>query len=164
MTSIFKLTEQQQKLKSLVESGELSPEQAADTFEGMDHELNEKIDSYCHVLNSMNADLTTIENEIERLKVLQIQKKNEIKRVKQTLMFGMQNVEKNNFDTGLFKGYIRKGSQSVKINNSEDIPAEFVEIKVTEQPDKTAIKNALKAGGKVSGAELVIGESSLVIK
>lgn len=164
MPSIFELTKQQTDLKALVESGELDQEMAADTFEGMDHELDEKINDYCRVLNSMAADLTTIENEIARLQTLKVEKQNQIKAIKKTLMFGLSGIEKSKFDTGLFKGYVRKGSQSVKVIDSNEIPSEYIEVKVTEQPDKTAIKNALKAGEKVKGAELVTGESSLIIK
>ncbi len=164
MPSIFQLTKQQADLKALVESGELDHEMAVDTFEGMDHELDEKINNYCRVLNSMVADLTTIENEIARLQTLKVEKQNQIKAIKKTLMFGLSGIEKSKFDTGLFKGHVRKGSQSVKVIDSNEIPSEYIEVKVTEQPDKTAIKNALKAGEKVKGAELVAGESSLIIK
>jgi phage host-nuclease inhibitor protein Gam len=164
MPSIFELTKEQADLKSKVEQGFFSEEDIADTFEGMEHELNDKISSYCHVLNSMNADLTTIKNEIERLKTLQNEKQNQIKRVKQTLISGLGGIDKTNFDTGLFKGHIRKGSQSVNVINSEEIPAQYIETKIVESADKTAIKNALKAGDKIPGVELITGDSSLVVK
>jgi len=164
MPSIFELTKEQAELKAKVEQGVFSEEDTADTFEGMEHELNDKISDYCHVLNSMNADLTTIKNEIDRLKTLQGEKQNQTKRIKQTLIAGLSGIEKTSFDTGLFKGHIRKGSQSVNVLNAGEIPAEYIETKVTESPDKTAIRNALKAGEKVPGAELITGDSSIVIK
>ena len=164
MPSIFELTKEQAELKAKVEQGVFSEEDTADTFEGMQHELNDKISDYCHVLNSMNADLTTIKNEIDRLKTLQGEKQNQTKRIKQTLIAGLSGIEKTSFDTGLFKGHIRKGSQSVNVLNAGEIPAEYIETKVTESPDKTAIRNALKAGEKVPGAELITGDSSIVIK
>ena len=164
MSTIFELTGEQLKLKQAIENGDLSEEMAADTFEGMEFELNDKINDYCRVLNSMNAVLVTIENEIKRLQVLQSEKKNQIKRVKQTLVVGLSTIERTNFDTGLFKGHIRKGSQSVNILNEREIPAEFIETIVTEKPDKAAIKAAMKSGEKVKGCELKTGDSSIVIK
>lgn len=164
MSTIFELTGEQLKLKQAIENGDLTEEMAQDTFEGMEFELNDKINDYCRVLNSMNADQVTIENEIKRLQVLQTEKKNQIKRVKQTLIIGLSTIEKANFDTGLFKGHIRKGVQSVNILNERDIPADFIETIVTEKPDKNAIKNALKLGEKVAGCELKTGDSSIVIK
>ena len=38
----------------------------------------------------------------------------------------------------------------------ELIPAEFVTIKQTVQPDKTAIKKAIKEGREVAGAKVVV--------
>ncbi len=164
MATIFELTKEQARLKDLVESGELTEEMAADTFEGMEFDLDNKINDYCRVINSMNADLTTIENEISRLSVLKSEKQNQIKNIKRTLMLGLNGIEKTKFDTGLFKGHLRKGPQSVVITNEGDIPAEYITVKVTEQPDKAALKAALKLGDKIKGCELATGESSLVIK
>ena len=164
MPSIFELTKDQEELKRKVEDGLFSEEDVADTFEGMEHELNDKISSYCHVINSMSADQATIENEIKRLQGLLSEKKNQIKSIKRTLITGLSGIEKTKFDTGLFKGHIRKGSQSVNVLNPSDIPSDYIEVKVTEAPDKTAIKNALKSGESVPGAELVTGDSSLIIK
>jgi hypothetical protein len=164
MPSIFELTKEQAELKQKVEDGLFSEDDVQDTFEGMEHELNEKISNYCHVINSMTAEQTTIENEISRLQVLLGEKKNQIKRVKQTLIAGLSGIEKTKFDTGLFKGHIRKGVQSVNIVNVSDIPEKFIEVKVQEVPDKTAIKSALKAGERIPGVELKTGDSSLVIK
>lgn len=164
MSTIFELTGEQLKLKQAIESGELTEEMAADTFEGMEFELNEKINDYCRVINSMEADLTTIENEINRLSVLKSEKKNQIKRIKQTLLNGLSAIEMTKFDTGLFKGHTRKGSVSVNVLNESEIPAEYIEMIVQEKPDKNAIKAALKLGEKIPGVELKTGESSLVIK
>jgi len=164
MTTMRELTKDQADLKALVEAGEICESIASDTFEGMQYEIDQKITNYCQVINSMESDLTVIQNEFARLKVLETQKKNQIKALKQHFMHGLIGLDQNSFDVGLFKGHIRKGSQSVKVSNADDIPAQFIETKVQQVPDKTAIKNALKAGEKVSGAELVTGESSLIIK
>jgi hypothetical protein len=164
MSTIFELTGAQLDLKQAIENGELTDEMAADTFEGMEHELDAKLNDYCRVINSMNADLTTIENEIKRLQVLQGEKKNQIKQIKKTLVTGLSVLERTNFDTGLFKGHIRKGSQSVNVINESQIPADFIETIVTEKPDKTAIKQALKMGEVIPGCELKTGDSSLIIK
>lgn len=164
MPSIFELTKEQADLKSLIESGELSQEDAADTFEAMQLEFDDKVKAYCVVTRSMELELENLTSELDRLSKLKTQKQNEIKRIKQTLIAGLKNADITKFDVGTFKGHIRSGVQSVKILNADAIPAEYVEVKVTDVPDKTAIKNALKAGEKIEGVELVTGDSSLVIK
>ena len=46
-------------------------------------------------------------------------------------------------------------SSSVEITDSESLPKQILRTKTVVEPDKTAIKNALKAGEKIQGAQLV---------
>ena len=46
-------------------------------------------------------------------------------------------------------------SSSVEITDSESLPEKFLRTKTVVEPDKTAIKNALKAGEKIQGVQLV---------
>lgn len=46
-------------------------------------------------------------------------------------------------------------SSSVEITDSESLPEQFLRTKTVIEPDKTAIKNALKSGEKIQGAQLV---------
>lgn len=164
MPSIFELTKEQAELKAKVESGLFTEEDAADTFEMMNLEFDDKVKGYCVVIRSLELELENLTSEKNRITDLETQKKNQIKSVKQTLIAGLTNADKTKFDVTTFKGHVRKGSQSVNVLNADNIPAEYIETKVQQVPDKTAIKNALKAGEKVEGAELVTGESSLIIK
>ncbi len=46
-------------------------------------------------------------------------------------------------------------SQAVEIDDENALPPEWLAVKTTSQPDKTAIKEALKAGHLIPGAQLV---------
>ena len=46
-------------------------------------------------------------------------------------------------------------SKSVRIEFGTELPEEYIRRKVTEEPDKTAIKAALAAGKCIEGCELV---------
>jgi hypothetical protein len=46
-------------------------------------------------------------------------------------------------------------SQAVEIDDEDALPPEWLAVKTTSQPDKTAIKEALKAGHLIPGAQLV---------
>ena len=46
-------------------------------------------------------------------------------------------------------------SQAVAIDDEAALPAEWLSVKTTSQPDKAAIKEALKAGQIISGARLL---------
>ena len=46
-------------------------------------------------------------------------------------------------------------SQAVEIDNGDALPPEWLALKTTSQPDKAAIKEALKAGHLIPGAQLI---------
>jgi hypothetical protein len=46
-------------------------------------------------------------------------------------------------------------SQAVEIDDEDALPPEWLALKTTSQPDKAAIKEALKAGHLIPGAQLV---------
>ncbi|NQW38646.1 MAG: siphovirus Gp157 family protein, partial [Cyanobacteria bacterium] len=50
-------------------------------------------------------------------------------------------------------------SQAVLIDDDEALDHEWLAIKTTSQPDKTAIKEALKAGRHIEGAQLLTRRS-----
>ena len=50
-------------------------------------------------------------------------------------------------------------SESVNIIDIDALPKEYITVKTTEMPDKTAIKRALKEGTDIAGAELVINQN-----
>ena len=74
----------------------------------------------------------------------------------------MKNNNINKIQTDLATFSTRK-SKSTQIDNIEQIPSEFITVKQTFQPDKTAIKKAIEEGIEVAGAS-VIENVSLKIK
>ena len=46
-------------------------------------------------------------------------------------------------------------SQAVEIDDEDSLPPEWLALKTTSQPDKAAIKEALKAGHPIPGAQLI---------
>lgn len=162
MTTLFELTKEQQQVLNLVENGSLSQEEVADTLEALQMEIEDKVTAYCHVNRKLSSELEMLVNEEKRIKELKSQKQNEVSRLKQQLKLAMQNAGMAKIDVGLFKVSTRKGVDSVNVIDQDKLPSQF--LKTTVAPDKTAIKAALKAGEKLDGAELVAGESSLIIK
>lgn len=57
---------------------------------------------------------------------------------------------------------IQRGQQSVVVTDEEKLPEKFIRTK--REPDKTAIKEALKAGEAVEGAELSNANPYLTIR
>lgn len=167
MASIYELTSKQRELIDLVESGDISSDDAADTFEGMQGELNDKINDYLFVRRDMLDTISNIESEVDRLNELKKVKINQVKALTDRLKNNLDGINQAKFDTGLFKGCFRKGGKSIKIHKADMIPDKFVKTSVTEKVDAAQLKKAIESGEVTLSsdiAEIVIGESSLIIK
>ena len=151
----------------MVDSGDISKEDASDTFEGMQGQLNDKINDYLFVRRDMMETITNIDAEIDRLTSLKKTKQSQVKVLTERLKNNLEGVNQSNFDTGMFKGHFRKGGKSLKVHKSDQVPDKFVKTSITEKVDAAELKKAIESGEvSLSSdiAEIVTGESSLIIK
>jgi len=136
-------------------NGELSPE-LSQALAINETELKEKAINYGYVIRSFEYENDIIDAEIKRLKALKEQKEKAIQKLKDAVsdamnLYGIEKVE-----SPALKLSFRK-SESVEI--SENLDKRFMIEKVTLQPDKVAIKEAIKKGEQVEGAVLVINQN-----
>ena len=136
-------------------NGELSPE-LSQALAINETELKEKAINYGYVIRSFEYENDIIDAEIKRLKSLKEQKEKAIQKLKDAVsdamnLYGIEKVE-----SPALKLSFRK-SESIEI--SENLDKRFMIEKVTLQPDKVAIKEAIKKGEQVDGAVLVINQN-----
>ncbi len=115
-------------------------------------ELAEKSANYGLVILSNQADSNAIDAEIKRLKAMKDAIDSATDKLKEAISFAMLSHELTEVKTPLVKMSFRK-SESVHITNENELDAKFFEYKPTV--NKTAIKQAIKAGELVAGAELI---------
>jgi hypothetical protein len=114
---------------------------------------NKKSIAYLEVIGSKESFNSRIDDEIKRLHTLKRQNGVLISKLKESLLnavklFGV-------FEVGLHKFGTRKSS-SVEVDISvNELPAKYKTVKVTEQPDKVAIKAALICGDKIPGCKII---------
>ena len=117
-------------------------------------ELKNKSNNIVYVIKNLEGNNAAIDAEIERLQALKKRNSSNIDKIKANILWFMQ---ENNVDTiksDLATFSIRK-SESTDIENIEQIPQEFITVKQTFVPDKTAIKKAIKEGREVAGAKVI---------
>lgn len=136
-------------------NGELSPE-LSQALAINETELKEKAINYGYVIRSFEYENDIIDAEIKRLKALKEQKEKAIQKLKDAVsdamnLYGIEKVE-----SPALKLSFRK-SESIEI--SENLDKRFMIEKVTLQPDKVAIKEAIKKGEQVDGAVLIINQN-----
>ena len=131
-----------------IEDGEIFDLQQ---FEALQMERGQKIEGMCCYIKNLMADVVAYEAEEKRLRERRAAKEREVDRCKGYLA-GVLYGEK--FETPRCKISWRK-SDVCNVLSMEAIPDEYKRTKVTVDADKTAIKNALKAGETILGAHLV---------
>ena len=154
--NLYEMTEAARQLYDMYSAGDLPEEAVNDTLEGLG--VEGKIEDYCHVIGQFNADVVMFDNEIERLKTKKDAAKRGIDRMKAALSAYMQATNTEKTKAGTFALSFRK-SEAVIIKDELALPTEYVKTKTTTAPDKTAIKNAIKSGEVVPGAELQVNHN-----
>lgn len=105
------------------------------------------------VYRSLDEDAARVGREIERLTAMKKRLERERDRVKEGLSaaFTTLGVEKVK---GMYADISFRASEQTVIDNADELPEEYMTVKTTYTPNKTAIKEAIRAGKEVPGAHL----------
>jgi hypothetical protein len=131
--------------------GELTPELEQALIITQEN-LQEKAINYGYVIKNFESEVDIIEEEIKRLNALKKARINAVDKLKNNISDAMQLFGIMEVKAPTFKMNFRK-SESVEIYDG--LSQEYITEKVSYQPDKIAIKNAIKEGRTVNGAALV---------
>lgn len=161
--NLRELTNDQQAILSQVESGDFTLDDVSDHLELLESDRNNKIESYLHVINLLEAKLKSKTDEIKRIEALRDVEANALVNIKGWLLMSMQDGEKHEFD--LFKVSRVKGREVCKVTNSALVPDDYlIHHEETWSTDKIKLLTDLKAGAEIKGAEITTGNPSLRIK
>ena len=157
--NIFNIqNEYKQLVSELIENGgEITPELELSLQINKD-QLQSKSENYAYIIKQIDAECDVIDNEIKRLQQAKKVRENTVERLKTTLTNAMNVYEVDEIKSPLIKINFRK-SESVIVYDTNSLPHVFKTIKITETPDKAKIKEAIKSGETVVGAELVINQN-----
>lgn len=152
------------KLQALVESGEYSLDDIADTIEGEELALGDKFDGIMSLVRNLEGQAKTLGEEVSRLGDRKKSFEGQAKNLKAYILQCLQAAELKNFKTERNTLTVRKGSVSVVIDNVDALPDELVDVATVIAPDKKKIKEAIEAGTEVNGAHLEVGAESLQVR
>jgi hypothetical protein len=129
------------------ETGEIiDPEQLSNLM----MERSTKIESVALWVKNLESDAVAYKAEKEAFAIREKQATEKAKRLKEWLA---KVCEGEKFSTTRCSVSFRV-SEAVEIAEGATIPDEYMRTKTTSEPDKTAIKAALKAGAKIEGCQL----------
>lgn len=157
MTTLYKLNEQYQEIfyKLLLE--EENNEDLIEELALIEIEIEDKAENTAIVLKELEANINKFKEEEKRLYERRKALENNVKYLKSNLEYTMKLQGKNKFKTDHFSFSIQKNAPSVLITNEALIPEDYQKVKV--EIDKTKLKNDLKEGLIIEGAELHQSES-----
>lgn len=149
MATLYELTGQFLDIYNM----ELDEETKLDTLDSIDwqHDYEEKVENYIKAIKNTEADMEARKNESDRLLELNKKDKRKVERMKEVLKDSMALTGHERVDTPLFKVSFRK-SEAVEV---DDLLLPEAYKVATYKPDKKRLKEDLKNGLEILGAELV---------
>ena len=136
-----------------VQNMDLDPEVMQDTLDSIEDAIENKAENIAKLVRNLESDVAAYKEEEERLKTKRQATENKVKWLKTYLEDNMKLTGKTKFKSGMFNFSIQKNPASVNITDEKAIPEEFL-IQQPPKVDKTSLKEILKRGIEVPGAEL----------
>lgn len=151
MSTLYELTDNYQQVLEIAE--QLDPETLKDTLDSLDDAIDSKAENSAKVIRELEGNINALTSEIQRLNERKTALNNNVRFLKEYLQNEMEKVGKNKIKSDLFTVGIQNNPPSVHVGNEKEIPRDYF----TEQEpklDKKRLKNDLKAGAEIDGAEL----------
>lgn len=131
-----------------LETGEIIDQ---DQLDSLMMERSDKIESVALWVKNLESDAVAYKAEKEAFAQREKQAYDKAKRLKEWLA---KVCEGEKFSTTKCSVSFRS-SEAVEIVDASEIPDEYLRVKMTSEPDKVAIKDAIKAGMVIGGCQLV---------
>lgn len=145
------------KLESLAaDGGDLTPEMIADTLEGIEGMLEDKFDATMRVIRDFDAKAEACKKEAARVGERKKHWERQAYALKSYLLQCLQTSQRTTFKTTLNTFTARKGGVSLKIDNVDLLPDEFVESHtevVTTTKNDELKKALLELATKIEAAK-----------
>ena len=136
-----------------VQNMDLDPEVMKDTLDSVEDAIENKAENIAKLIRNLESDVSAYREEEERLKTKRQAAENKVKWLKTYLEDNMKLTGKTKFKSGMFNFSIQKNPASVNITDERILPEDYL-IQQPPKVDKTLLKEALKNGVEVPGAEL----------
>lgn len=146
------------QLGEILLNGETPTDEQVNELIDLQGDLENKLVGYGFVVKNINADIDALDIEIARLNKLKKSKKNQVELLKSRMQMAMIDNDIAKVNDAILPISIRNNAPSVRLDiDPIHLPAKFV--KITYEADKTALKEALKAGQEIKGVSLEIKQS-----
>lgn len=161
---LYEITAKHKELTLLAEENEDMAQAVSDTMELIEGEFNEKALSLVNVMKNIGAGIPSIEAEIARLTARKKTIENNQAHMTNYLKTNMEASGISKIECPLFTITLAKGRDIVQIDDTDKIPADYMNYKTSASPMKKEILAALKDGEEIKGVSLTKSANSIRIK
>lgn len=152
--SLYELTDDFNKLMELEEEDDITTA----LVEIVAGEIEQKAENVCKFIKMLDTTAEQFKTEEERIRGARKALENKAERVRDYMKQALLNANIDKVNAGTFKVSVGLSPGSVAIDDLASIPPRFLTIIPEQyQPDKAAIKAAIKAGEDVPGARIDCG-------
>lgn len=152
------------RIMELATQDELNEEESFELERLITQELNTKSINIIGFVRNAEANISAIDNEIERLTLLKNKNNNTLSRFKEYVKDNMSALQLEKIQTSIGTLRVQKNPISVEIVDEKQIPVEYKKEKTVICVDKTAIKNNFKETGEIiPGTRIIANKTSLRI-
>jgi hypothetical protein len=163
MSKLYDISAEYKELVAMSEDDEMAIA-IADTLEGIEGEFNDKANAIVSMVLNMDGDVEPIDSAIARLQARKKVIQNKQASLKNYLRENMERTGIKKISCPMFTITCVPGRENAYIDNEDALPEDYLSVKTTISPDKTAITKALKEGTTIEGAHLERAKSSIRIK
>ena len=153
--NLYELTDSYLKVLELIENGE---EGLEDTLESINDTIELKADGYARIIRNLEANAVALKVEIDRLTNRRRSIENSIDRLKENLKNAMIATGKEKIKTDLFNVTVANNPVAVNVIDEKLIPEEYFKVEIIRKLDKLSLRDAIKSGEEIQGAELMQGK------
>lgn len=153
--NLYELKENYLKVLELIEAGE---EGLEDTLESINDAIEIKADGYARIIKNLEGSVTALKAEIDRMTDRKKSIENNIERLKENLKNAMIATGKEKIKTDLFNVTVVNNPVAVNVIDEKLIPEEYFKVEIIRKLDKLSLRDAIKNGEEIQGAELMQGK------
>ena len=165
MQHLYEITEAHKDLLKLADESEDMAAAVADTFESIEGAFEDKAVSLVYVIQGMEKTADIVDQEMKRLAARKKAMLNRAESLRNYLKTNMEQAEIRKIESPLFNITLIPGKPIVVVDDEEQIPIDYIDIKTVRAPMKKELLAALKEeGSEIPGAHLGTSSTGLMIK
>jgi hypothetical protein len=141
--TLYELREEYKAVLAMMEDPDADMELIQDTLEGLDGDIEEKVEGYGTMLEQLESDIARLDAEAKRMQNRRIVIENRKDRLRENLLKAMLETDKKSIKTDHYTVTVKQTPYRLVVDDPFGVPEEYYEPQPAKL-DKTRLKAALQ--------------------